>query len=82
MSEDQCKYIRELEIKIDEKSDELRSLKSIYEKQLRMLQDVCPHPVFNAEHNGDCHSSGYYYVCETCKYFQTTKPTNSKTVYK
>ena len=42
---------------------------------------ACTHDAFWAEDDGDCHSSGWYYTCQTCQHVTRVKPVNKKIVY-
>jgi hypothetical protein len=42
---------------------------------------ACSHETFLAEDDGDCHSSGWYYTCQTCHHVTRVKPVAKKIVY-
>ena len=64
--------------KIIDLEDALFSARNELYKEAPILEGMCEKSamghVYVAEHNGDCHSSGYYYTCQTCKHFTMMRP--------
>jgi hypothetical protein len=52
----------------------------IHAKQLAAA--ACSHGPFWAEDDGDCHSSGRYYTCQTCQHVTRVKPAAKEIVYR
>jgi lipopolysaccharide biosynthesis regulator YciM len=60
---------------------QLELKKEVLKEKIHILQSNCKHLSFKAEHNGDCHKSGYYYTCCTCEYWTSLKPKDVTIIY-
>lgn len=59
---------------VQDAEETLERLKTIQRRIRKERQASCPHAEYSAEHNGDCHSSGYYYTCVHCKRWTNIRP--------
>lgn len=71
--EEQIKIINEFKKNIYTSSEHTYNLEMILKDKITELKKICTHD-YIAEHNGDCHSSGYYYTCINCNHFCTKRP--------
>jgi hypothetical protein len=80
--------LEEKVIELSELEKQVLEARDAYEKVLcqfklkeNALVQCCPHDAFWAEDDDDYHSSGYYYVCKTCRYLTKIKPRTKKIDY-
>lgn len=73
--------IQKLKDEIRSAEDHLVRLKKTLTTKMFEFQKVCTHDEFYAEDNGDCHKSGYYYVCTECQILFSSKPKNAIIIY-
>jgi hypothetical protein len=73
--------INDLKEKIRVTSELLYYMKHELNTLIKTKQNNCTHDEFTGEHNGDTHSSGYYYTCTNCEYSTLYKPDAKKINY-
>ena len=54
------------------------NLKSLLKTEIDNFQKNCQHSKYRAIHNGDYHSSGYYYICKNCELLESKRPDTLK----
>lgn len=77
----QLDEVDQLKNEIAEAEEALIRLRKTLTTKMNELQKICTHDEFIAEDNGDCHKSGYYYICTDCRMMFCRKPTNSVVIY-
>jgi len=77
------------EEKVKQLAKQLQYYKELYnatkkdlDNEMILLQNSCKHEEFIAEHNGDCHKSGYYYTCKNCNLFLMQRPNAGLIIFK
>lgn len=73
--------IAELERQVAEARATYERLYALLQRKQAEVAATCPHDVFSAEDDGDCHSSGWYYTCQECRLMTRVKPAGKKIVY-
>ena len=77
--EEQLEVLRQ---ELQDAGEKYESLKKKYKEELQKFQQICTHPSFRAEDNGDYHKPGYYYTCTKCGLFLTCKPSTGNITYR